>query len=266
MSNPTESPLSAGAADALSGTADSNTGAIYNTIAQAEYYTAAYQKEAIWNRILSLPNELRVVKDGTLTFGVFAGKFADGFTVRSYAGSTGNALTDAATNYIYLTADGTLTINTTGFPANDNHVPLAMILTASGAFAATDITDYRGRAVVAAFGASGNVEASTAGSGSPNVLTANESGKILTNEGATARNYHTLPTAVAGLTFQFVVQDSDGMRIAANTGDTIRVAGSASGSAGYIQNATIGSAIRLVAINATEWIAASYVGTWTVDS
>lgn len=259
-------PLSDAAANALSGTTAPNTGAIYNTIGASTYYTAAYQKEAIWNRAAALANELRVVKDGTLTFGVFPGKFSDGFTVRSYAGSSGNVLTDATTNYVYLTAAGTLTTNTTGFPTNENHIPLAMIPTAAGTFAVTDVVDYRGRAIASAFGAIGNVEASTVGSGAPNVLTANEDGKIVTNEGATARAYNTLPSAVAGLAFEVVVQASDGVRVTAATGDTIRVAGSVSSTAGYIQNATVGSAIRLVAINATEWIAVSYVGTWTVDS
>lgn len=107
------------------------------------------------------------------------------------------------------------------------------------------------------------IEANTAGSGTPNALTYSETNKVLTNEGATAQNYHTLPTAAAGLTYTFVVQDSDGIRIVANTGDTIRVAGTVSASAGYTESTTVGDVITLIAINATEWIAISYVGTWT---
>lgn len=108
------------------------------------------------------------------------------------------------------------------------------------------------------------VEANTAGSGSPNILTAAESRTVLTNEGATALNYNTLPTAVAGLTFTFIVQDADGIRVTANTGDTIRVAGVVSASAGYAESTTIGSALTLVAINATEWVAISSLGTWSL--
>lgn len=110
------------------------------------------------------------------------------------------------------------------------------------------------------------VEANTAGSGSPNVLTAAESGTLLTNEGSTAQNYHTLPSAAAGLQFDFVVQDSDGMRIVAATGDTIRDVATVSSAAGYIQSTTVGSTLRLVAINATEWIVTAKQGTWTIDS
>lgn len=96
-------------------------------------------------------------------------------------------------------------------------------------------------------------------------LDAGDRGKIYTNEGATARVDFILPTAVAGLgPFTFVVQDSDGIRITAGTGDTIRSAASVSASAGYAQSTTIGDVITLVAINATEWIAISQMGTWTI--
>ena len=111
------------------------------------------------------------------------------------------------------------------------------------------------------------VEANTAGSGAPNVLASNELMTVLTNEGATAENYHTLPTAVAGYTFTFVVQDADGMRITAAAGDTIRpIAGTAaSATAGFIRCATQGAFITLVAINSTEWVAIGSAGTWTID-
>ena len=87
--------------------------------------------------------------------------------------------------------------------------------------------------------------------------------RIATNEGATAKPVITLESAVAGLERTFVVQDSDGLRIKANTGDTIRNAGSVSASAGYIENTTVGSVVTLIAINATEWIVKSCIGTWT---
>lgn len=110
------------------------------------------------------------------------------------------------------------------------------------------------------------VEANTAGSGSPNILTQSEARKVLTNEGTAAENYHTLPTAAAGLDFEFICQDGDGIRVVANTGDTIRDVGTVSASAGYIRSSTIGSVIRLKAINAVEWIVVSKQGTWTIDS
>ena len=149
MANPTEEALGSTAADALSGTTSSLIQMILCTIADSTYYTEWYELMAILDRAVNIANQLRVVKDGTLTYGVFAGKYMHGTTEVNYAGSTGNALTDDKTNYIYLTAAGTLTINTTGFPAETTtpHIPLATILTASGAYAHTAITDMRGRAI-----------------------------------------------------------------------------------------------------------------------
>jgi len=107
------------------------------------------------------------------------------------------------------------------------------------------------------------VTASTAGSGAPNLITAAQSGTVFTNEGSTAVNYHTLPTAAIGLQYTFIVQDADGLRVTANTGDTIRLGTAVTATAGYIQSTQIGAAVILVAINATEWMATSITGTWT---
>jgi hypothetical protein len=108
------------------------------------------------------------------------------------------------------------------------------------------------------------VEANTAGSASPNVLINGESGNVLTNEGSTAQNYHTLPSAAAGYVFTFIVQDADGIRVTAASGDTIRLGASVSAAAGHIDSTTIGDSVTLKAINATEWVATSIVGAgWT---
>lgn len=114
------------------------------------------------------------------------------------------------------------------------------------------------------FDAPSVVEVNTAGSGAPNLLTADESGKVFSNEGSGAKNYHTLPEARAGLVFTFIVQDADGIRIVAAAGDTIRHAATVSGPAGFAEATTIGNVITLRAINGTEWIAESVIGSWTV--
>lgn len=108
------------------------------------------------------------------------------------------------------------------------------------------------------------VEANTAVLASPNAIGFDESQTLFTNEGATALNYHTLPTAVAGLTYTFYVADSDGIRIVANTGDNISVAGTTSTSGGYAESTTIGNSVTLTAINATTWAATSVIGSWTI--
>lgn len=111
-----------------------------------------------------------------------------------------------------------------------------------------------------------SVEANTAVAASPNLLSYGESRKVLTNEGTTAENYHTLPTAVAGLSFTFYCQDTDGIRIVAAAGDTIRHAATVSAAAGFIRCATVGNCVTLVAINATEWVVSSIIGIWTIDA
>lgn len=262
MTTPTETALTSGQANALSGTTDANTGVPYMTIAEAEYYTSAFKRDAIVNRILALANSLRVVKDGALTFGVMPGFSANWASHWQYGGSSGNALTDNAINYVYLLADSTLVTNTTGFPVGTSYLPLATISTSSGAYSHDDIEDRR--EVAFPYGVHGTVEASTSGSGSPNILTSNENGKTLTNQGASAAAYNTLPAAADGLEFTFVCQDADGIRVTAATGDTIRIAASVSATGGYCECSTIGNVVTLKAINTTEWVATSVVGTWTV--
>lgn len=96
-------------------------------------------------------------------------------------------------------------------------------------------------------------------------LTVADSGKTYTNEGTSTKIIFNLPPAVANLMYTFIVQDSDGLRIIANTGDTIRIGSTVSKLAGYVENLTIGNMIKLVAINATEWIAEYQIGTWTIE-
>ncbi|MCK4625009.1 MAG: hypothetical protein KAV00_06850 [Phycisphaerae bacterium] len=97
----------------------------------------------------------RVFKDGALTYGVRAIQWYNGDTLVTKAQTDTQALTDDATNYIYYTVSGTLTKNTTGFPIPSvtAHIQLATILTASGAYAYTAITDKRQSGFITALGA-----------------------------------------------------------------------------------------------------------------
>jgi len=144
-----ETPLTASEADALSGVTDSDLDFTYLTIGESPYYTGAYRCWARLVRVVKAVNAFRVYKDGDLTFGVRPGRYTNGDAEVAYSGATGQGLTNNATNYVYLTASGTLTVNTTGFPAPDAapHVPLATIVTAGGEYGRDDLTDYRGRAL-----------------------------------------------------------------------------------------------------------------------
>lgn len=91
-----------------------------------------------------------------------------------------------------------------------------------------------------------------------------DSGTTFSNEGDGDGATVTLPTALAGLQFTFVVQAAQTLTITANSGDTIRIGSSVTAAAGSITCSTVGSAITLQAINATEWFAVAAVGSWTI--
>lgn len=96
--------------------------------------------------------------------------------------------------------------------------------------------------------------------GTARSVTTAESGTVFTNEGATASQEFILPAAAAGAgPFTFVVQDGDGIKVTAGSGDTIRVDASVSAAAGNIASTTIGDSVTLLAINATEWVAVASI-------
>lgn len=121
------------------------------------------------------------------------------------------------------------------------------------------------------FGFTRFVEAHTEVAAAPHVIGATSDNMLVfTNEGTGAAQHQDLPTAAAGLTYTFIVQDPSafGMVINAATGDTIRIDGSVS-SAGGTATATVqGSSVTLCAINATEWLAIAIVeataGDWAL--
>lgn len=105
-------------------------------------------------------------------------------------------------------------------------------------------------------------------SGAPNVILVGESGNVIVNEGVILgeMNYHTLPLAAANLFFWFVCNHTDGIRIVANTGDTIRIGSLKTKAVGYVESIVAGSTVMLVAVTATEWVAIQFSGTWTVET
>lgn len=126
----------------------------------------------------------------------------------------------------------------------------------AGTGAPTDLTAAQVLAILGI--GSSVVEAHT----SDDTLTAAETGSMHTNEGAGGLVQLTLPSAAAGLRFQFYIDAAQTMRIIPAAGDSVRVlanVGTTNSNA-----ATVGHAIEFKAINATEWVATSFTGTWTV--
>ena len=136
--------------NALSGTSDAEQEVHFVTTGEAPYYTSFYK---FVHRLLLAARragDLRAYKDGDLTFGVRAGKYFNGDQLVNYSGATGQSLTNNQTNYIYLSAQGTLVVNITGFPVPSvtAHIRLATIVTAAGDYGIDDITDLRGTALL----------------------------------------------------------------------------------------------------------------------
>lgn len=93
-----------------------------------------------------------------------------------------------------------------------------------------------------------------------------DSGTVYTNEGDSDGATITLPAAQTSpsLVFTAVVQAAYTLTITAGSGDTIRIGSNVTAAAGSISSDVVGSAITLVCINATEWVAISSVGSWTI--
>jgi hypothetical protein len=101
----------------------------------------------------------------------------------------------------------------------------------------------------------------------PNSVLASEGGTVFTNEGTTILANCRLPSgSTEGLLYRFVCQDTDGIRVTSQAGDTIRLGDTVSIDGGYAETTALGSSLELVAINDAEWIALSIVGTWTVET
>jgi len=141
--------------NSLSGISDNEQEVLFITTGESPYYTSFYKMLHRLLKVSRRAGDLRVYKDGALTFGVRAGKYFNGDAVVNYTGASAQALTNNQTNYIYLTAAGVLTVNITGFPVPSvtPHIPLATILTAAGDYDCRDasdggdVTDYRGRSL-----------------------------------------------------------------------------------------------------------------------
>ena len=123
-------------------------------------------------------------------------------------------------------------------------------------------------AAIAALGAGFTVEVNSTGkSSAPNILLASESRTVLINEDTLGEtNYHTLPSAAAGMVFTFMCNHTDGIRVTAAAGDKIQMNGLTSKVAGYAESTIAGSVVRLICVDTTEWIADTIIGTWDLET
>ena len=93
-------------------------------------------------------------------------------------------------------------------------------------------------------------------------LNVNESGTVQTNAGAIGAAAWTLPGAAAGINYCFVVMAAQELRVTPAGGDAINIAGSQGDAAEYWTANAVGESLCIVAVDATNWVAKSYTGTW----
>jgi len=105
----------------------------------------------------------------------------------------------------------------------------------------------------------------TAGSGSPYTISSSDFHRLLINTGVGAGgSFADLPSAAAALgPISIYVDDSNGWTLNAASGDTIRAGSSVSTSGGTMSSTTIGSCLILIAVDSTQWVAASEIGSWS---
>ncbi len=91
---------------------DGGTGVEYIPTGTAPYYL--HFRKLLYRLLLATQraNDLRVFDEGGLDIGVKAGKFWNGTSLVSFAGSSGNTLADdKASVFVYLDSAGNLVIN-----------------------------------------------------------------------------------------------------------------------------------------------------------
>lgn len=187
------------------------------------------------------------------------GDGADITAVVAGAGLTGGATSDSAT--LDVGAGTGITVN-----AND----VALDLAASLAYTGSASTTGAGTRVQEGF--KRRVYTYTGSVGNPTVLTEAQSGSVVSNAGAGSSlpAYVTLPTLTTtsqiGLTYTFVVEDADGIRVIAGTSDTIQVSTLTSASTGFFGSLTPGSSITVVATSTSTWVATVVTGVWVKDA
>ena len=246
---------------------DSETGVEYIPTGTSPYYLQF--RKLLYRLLLATrrANDLRVYDEGGLDIGVKDGKFWLGTELVDYDGSSGNTLAeDKANIYVYLDLAGELVSNEySSFPdmATTPHIRLAIVSTSGGDI--ESITDCRmGHNFVMPYEAGGvkkTIEAHTA----DDALTAEGSGSVHTNLGATETVTLTLPaSAPEGTIFTFAVQVAQELRVEPGAATIRDDSGQTAGK--YKSADAIGECVMVVADSNGDWVTIAKYGTWTEEA
>lgn len=88
---------------------------------------------------------------------------------------------------------------------------------------------------------------------------ASQNGTLFVLRPLTAKRTLTLPGAATGLEYDFLIADTDSMRITTASGDSLIT----SAGAAWKTATSVAGTIRLVAMDTTRWIMLYTLGTWT---
>lgn len=99
-------------------------------------------------------------------------------------------------------------------------------------------------------------------------LTAEQSGAVISNLGATGAATFGLPAAVPGLNFTFIVEAAQELRIDPNGNETIALPSSGVQQAAgkYIGADAVGEKVKIHCLTAGTWSVEHYSGTWTAQA
>lgn len=98
-------------------------------------------------------------------------------------------------------------------------------------------------------------------------LTAADSGKVITNTGASGAATFALPAATIGLTFTFMVNAAQELRIDPNGTETVALpsTGVQSAAGKYITADAVGEWVTILCVQAGQWKVVGYLGTWAAE-
>ncbi|PIR54444.1 hypothetical protein COU75_00840 [Candidatus Peregrinibacteria bacterium CG10_big_fil_rev_8_21_14_0_10_42_8] len=222
---------------------------------------------------------LKVSSGAGLSINIAAGDYRINGAVTQYAGNSNQAVTDDATNYVFMGSGG-LTIQTSGFPTDESYIRLATVVTSGGGISTIADrrvfnSDDREQSIVKTY-APGYEGAAYEGDGTENT------GQLyVTNSGAAVTNHYIWTSTRSSLQDYDIVIHSEVPADFVRWGDTplsLRYR-TTSGSLAYAQADievydTAGAQVTLTGdssdLSNTEWSTAD-VGfsgspTWTVGS
>lgn len=262
-----ETQLSDAAALELSGTTDADTGVQYPERSLNNWAAAFFRWVAQTIKAFATANHFRIheVDGNPDAVGIRGGRTKCAGVLATYATTETliDSLADNDTTYIYLYVDGSGTtqisssLDAVGWPTSA-HLRLAEVTMAAGAI--TAILDRRAEGWW-------NTDASR-----PNVFThtangsviGRDSGSVHTNNGAAGTVTLSLPPAVAGLRFRFLLRAAQEFRLNPSGTETIALpsTGVQGGAGKYLVADAVGEWVELLCVVAGTWDAVGYAGTW----